>query len=197
MAAALHIHVMRNTFFGVIVTAWCACHLSTGGPQATILKGALSVSSEGLWMKALCWKCKASVTSPVRPKPFPSMPKTRNPRRDASAYLQGVTLISTIETTLKRHMPLARGRCSKRAIGAAAIAAVPMSGCANSPSIGVLGAYFPDWLFCIVAGVVLTVVIYLILKRLQADNLMGPSAVVYPTLVAFLALAVWLMFFQH
>jgi hypothetical protein len=79
----------------------------------------------------------------------------------------------------------------------AAIAAMPISGCANSPSIAVLGAYFPDWLFCIVAGVVLTVVIYLILKRLQADHLMGPSAVVYPTLVTFLALAVWLMLFKH
>ncbi|MFM0632442.1 YtcA family lipoprotein, partial [Paraburkholderia xenovorans] len=76
-----------------------------------------------------------------------------------------VTLIPTTGTTLKRHIPSARGRCSKRAIGVAAIAAIPISGCANSPSIGVLGAYFPDWLFCIVAGVVLTVVIYLILKR--------------------------------
>ena len=79
----------------------------------------------------------------------------------------------------------------------AAIAAVPVSGCTGSPSIGVLGAYFPDWLFCIVAGVLLTVVIYLIVKRLQADHLMGPPAVVYPTLVAFLALAVWLILFQH
>ena len=72
-----------------------------------------------------------------------------------------------------------------------------VSGCASSPSIGVLGAYFPDWLFCIVGGVALTVVIYLILKRLQVDHLLGPSAVVYPTLVAFLALAVWLTLFQH
>ncbi|WNC89162.1 YtcA family lipoprotein [Paraburkholderia sp. FT54] len=130
-------------------------------------------------------------------KPSPSLPETRDPRRAASDHQQGVTLLSTTETSLNRHMPLARGRCSKRAIGVAMIAAIPMSGCTNSPSISVLGAYFPDWLFCIVAGVVLTVVIYLILNRLQADHLMGPSAVVYPTLVAFLALAVWLMLFQH
>jgi YtcA family len=94
-------------------------------------------------------------------------------------------------------MPIARDRCSKRAIGAAAIAAILMSGCVNSPSIGVLGAYFPDWLFCIVAGVVLAVIIYLVLKRLQADHLMQPAAIVYPTLVTFLALAFWLMLFQH
>lgn len=79
----------------------------------------------------------------------------------------------------------------------ATIAATLISGCVNSPSIAVLGAYFPDWLFCIVAGVVLTVVIHLILRRLHADDLTRPAAVVYPTLIAFLSLAAWLMLFQH
>jgi hypothetical protein len=32
---------------------------------------------------------------------------------------------------------------------------------------------------------------------LQADHLIGSSAVVYPTLVTLLSLAVWLMLFQH
>jgi len=115
-----------------------------------------------------------------------------------------VTLILTAGTILKRQFPLARGRWSKRwpqravEIAIAMMAATGLvSGCTNSPSIGVLGAYFPDWLFCIIAGVVLTVVIYLIVKRLQADHLMRPSAVVYPTLVALLSLAVWLVLFQH
>jgi YtcA-like protein len=94
-------------------------------------------------------------------------------------------------------MPLVNGKCPRRAAGIAALAAMFISGCASSPSISVLGAYFPDWLFCIVAGVVLTVVTYLVLKRLRADHLMWPSAVVYPTLVTFLSLAVWLMLFQH
>src|SRR5712664_2086778 len=137
-------------------------------------------------------------TGTAPPKRFPPRcPKPRNLRQNALAWLQGVTLIPTAGTTLKRHIPLARGRCPKRAIGMAAIAAGLVSACASSPSIGVLGAYFPDWLFCIVASVVLTVVIYLIVKRLEVDHLMGPPAVVYPTLVAFLALAVWLMLFQH
>jgi hypothetical protein len=108
-----------------------------------------------------------------------------------------MTLIPTAGMTLKRHLPLVRGRSPQRAIAIVVIAAGLVSGCASSPSIGVLGAYFPDWLFCIVAGVVLTVVIYVIVKRLQADHLMGPSVVVYPTLVTFFALAVWLMLFQH
>ena len=98
---------------------------------------------------------------------------------------------------MKRHLPLVRGRSPQRAIAIVVIAAGLVSGCASSPSIGVLGAYFPDWLFCIVAGVVLTVVVYLILKRLRADHLLGPAAVVYPTLVTLLALAAWLTLFQH
>jgi YtcA family len=105
--------------------------------------------------------------------------------------------VITAEMTLKRNVPLAKGGGPQRAIGMAAIAAFLESGCADAPSINVVGAYFPDWLFCIVAGVVLTVVTYLILKRLQADLVLGPPAVVYPTLVTFLSLAVWLMLFQH
>jgi hypothetical protein len=77
------------------------------------------------------------------------------------------------------------------------IAAIFIAGCAVSPSISVLGAYFPDWLFCIVAGVVLTIIVFLILKRLQYDRLLGPPPVVYPAFVALCSLAVWLMLFQH
>jgi len=47
------------------------------------------------------------------------------------------------------------------AIGIAAPAAVVLEGCAIAPSIGLLGAYFPDWLFCIIAGVVLAVALFL------------------------------------
>jgi hypothetical protein len=72
-----------------------------------------------------------------------------------------------------------------------------MSGCAYAPSINVLGAYFPDWLFCIVAGVAFTVVIHAILTRLHVVHLLIPSALVYTKVAIFLAFAVWLIAFQH
>jgi hypothetical protein len=91
-------------------------------------------------------------------------------------------------------MPASRCRpLTARAI--TVVAAVPMTGCA--PSVGVLGAYFPDWLFCAVAGVALTVVVYRVLGHVHGGNRIGPPAVVYPTLVAFFALVCWLIFFQH
>jgi hypothetical protein len=94
-------------------------------------------------------------------------------------------------------MPPGPGVYSWRTLGMAAIAAVPLQGCAISPSIGVLGAYFPDWLFCMIAGVVLAIVVFVLLKRLDHDRLLGPPALVYPTLVTLFSLVAWLIFFQH
>jgi len=79
----------------------------------------------------------------------------------------------------------------------AAIAAGLVSACASSPSIGVLGAYFPDWLFCIVASVVLTVVIYLIVKRLEVDHLMDLRPWCIPRLSLSSRSLSGLMLFQH
>ncbi len=94
-------------------------------------------------------------------------------------------------------MWVSRRQGTARAVGLAAVSGLPEAGCANAPSISVLGAYFPDWLFCIVAGVVLTIAVYLVSARLPDSRRLGPAAVVYPTLVALLALLAWLIFFKQ
>ncbi|QCP48733.1 hypothetical protein FAZ95_05735 [Trinickia violacea] len=81
--------------------------------------------------------------------------------------------------------------------GVVVVTALLTGGCANAPSISVLGAYFPDWLFCIVASVVLAVILYVVLARTRNTQWLSPPGVVYPTLVTFLALVVWLIFFQR
>ncbi|WP_342956975.1 YtcA family lipoprotein [Paraburkholderia sp. JHI869] len=86
---------------------------------------------------------------------------------------------------------------SRRAVCMACAASLLLQGCAVSPSIAVVGAYFPGWLFCIVAGVVLAILTFLALKRVSHDRLLGPPALVYPTLVTFFSLIAWLIFFQH
>jgi YtcA family len=88
-------------------------------------------------------------------------------------------------------------RCAVGAIGVAVAAMSLTAGCAGAPSVNVLGAYFPDWLFCAVAGVVLAVIVYRILSRTHYSDWLGPMPVFYPTLVTFFALVVWLIFFQH
>jgi hypothetical protein len=74
-----------------------------------------------------------------------------------------------------------------------------LSGCAVAPSVGVLGAFFPDWLFCVVGAIAGTALIHAALRatgRLQQPGELTLT-VAYSALTAVLALAGWLVFFQN
>ena len=68
---------------------------------------------------------------------------------------------------------------------------------AHSPSIDVLGSYFPAWLLCIVVGVVLTIVARLLFVAWKLDAHLFPAPIVYPCLTAVFAMTVWLIFFRN
>jgi hypothetical protein len=84
-----------------------------------------------------------------------------------------------------------------RKLGFAATAALLLGGCAQAPSISVLGAYFPGWLFCITAGVLVTIVFHVMVEHGGLGRWFWPRGIVYPALVTLIALIVWLIFFQH
>ncbi len=71
-------------------------------------------------------------------------------------------------------------------------------GLATAPSISVLGAFFPDWLFCIVGALILTVLTHHALLAIGLVRRAGRMAwlVVYPALGVIFALCGWLAFFQ-
>jgi hypothetical protein len=81
--------------------------------------------------------------------------------------------------------------------GPAFACALLTSGCASAPSVGVLGAYFPDWLFCIVGGVLLTAIVRLLARHVGAEKWLWPVALIYPALVVLFAAAGWLIVFEH
>ena len=68
-------------------------------------------------------------------------------------------------------------------------------GCGVSPTVNVLGSFFPAWLISIVVGVVLTVVVRRVLVAAGVGTDLGPAALVYPCLVGLLTLATWLVVF--
>src|SRR5277367_500196 len=76
-------------------------------------------------------------------------------------------------------------------------AATPHAAAAQSPSIDVLGSYFPAWLICIVAGVALTVVARLLFVAWKLDAHLFPAPIIYPCLTAVFAMTVWLLFFRN
>lgn len=73
-----------------------------------------------------------------------------------------------------------------------------LGGCSTAPSINVLGAYFPDWLFCIVGAIVAAGVLHAVLRTAglshQTQGLTLPLA--YSSLTVSLALIGWLTFFN-
>ncbi|MDY7791317.1 YtcA family lipoprotein [Burkholderia ubonensis] len=87
---------------------------------------------------------------------------------------------------------------SSTALKSAALAAsLSLAGCASAPSLVVFGAAFPDWLFCIVFGVLGTVIVHVVLGKRGKRALLAPLAISYPALCALLAMAFWLFFFPH
>ncbi|MFN1144688.1 MULTISPECIES: YtcA family lipoprotein [Serratia] len=72
-----------------------------------------------------------------------------------------------------------------------------LSGChSRSPSINILGAYFPDWLFCISGGCLTTVIIYMILTARKKAEWLTPYILTYPLLITLFSMCYWTLFFN-
>jgi hypothetical protein len=71
-----------------------------------------------------------------------------------------------------------------------------LGGCGRAPSFNILGSFFPAWLLCIVAGILLAVAAHWLLVRVQLDKEIVWSIVVYPCLAMFFAFTLWLIFFS-
>jgi hypothetical protein len=68
---------------------------------------------------------------------------------------------------------------------------------AHSPTIDVLGSYFPAWLLCIVIGLALTLITRQLLVGINLNIHLHPAALVYPCMIILFTLAVWLTFFRN
>lgn len=84
----------------------------------------------------------------------------------------------------------------KISMAAVLFSALVLNGCQRAPSINVLGSFFPAWIFCILAAIVLTVASRFLLIRARLDGELGPGVVIYPCLAALFAFSLWLIFFR-
>jgi hypothetical protein len=74
-----------------------------------------------------------------------------------------------------------------------------LTGChsAHSPSVDIIGSYFPAWIICIVIGLVLTIIVRQCLLGFQIDRHLVRAPLVYLCLMVCFTLVVWLMFFSN
>ena len=74
-----------------------------------------------------------------------------------------------------------------------------LAGChsTHSPTVDVLGSYFPAWIICIVIGLVLTIIARQFLIRFKLDPYLRPAPLIYLCLAVCFTLATWLIFFKN
>ena len=66
--------------------------------------------------------------------------------------------------------------------------------CSRAPSVDVLGSFFPAWLFCLAVSILLTVLARWFFQHLRVA--VAPQILIYPSLTAAFAFALWLIFFR-
>jgi hypothetical protein len=69
-----------------------------------------------------------------------------------------------------------------------------LTGCGRTPTFDVVGSFFPAWLFCLAVSIALTVLARWLFQRLRVA--VAPQILIYPSLTAAIAFALWLIFFR-
>jgi hypothetical protein len=80
-------------------------------------------------------------------------------------------------------------------IGALVFVVRPLSH--RSPTIDILGSYFPAWMICIVSGLTLTLVAHWIVQMCHLEPYLGPAPLVYSCLMIIFTFATWILFYQN
>ncbi len=76
-------------------------------------------------------------------------------------------------------------------------AIVLLGGCAHSPTVDVLGSYFPAWMLCIIIGLFSTLIVRLLLIGFGIYAHLRLKPVLFSCTAIFFTLAVWLVFFKN
>ena len=67
----------------------------------------------------------------------------------------------------------------------------------RSPTIDILGSYFPAWMICIVSGLTLTLVSRWIIRAYHLEPYASPSPLIYTCLTIIYTFVTWIIFYQN
>jgi uncharacterized membrane protein YidH (DUF202 family) len=67
----------------------------------------------------------------------------------------------------------------------------------HSPTVDVLGSYFPAWMVCILSGLAVTLVAHWIVQAGNLKPYLGPAPLIYSSLMIIFTFATWLLFYQN
>ena len=83
-------------------------------------------------------------------------------------------------------------------LSAASVCAVSatLTSCAHAPSVEIVGSFFPVWMICLTAAVILTFFARKQLVRHKLESQVGPVALFYPSMVVSFSCLLWLILFR-
>jgi len=67
----------------------------------------------------------------------------------------------------------------------------------HSPTVDILGSYFPAWMICIVGGLTLTLIAHWIVQLCRLRPYLGPAPLVYSCLMIIFTFATWILLYQN
>jgi hypothetical protein len=67
----------------------------------------------------------------------------------------------------------------------------------RSPTIDILGSYFPAWMVCIITGLTLTLIAHWIVQVCHLKPYLGPAPLIYSSLMIIFTFATWILFYQN
>ena len=67
----------------------------------------------------------------------------------------------------------------------------------HSPTVDVLGSYFPAWMICIVLGLAATLIARQLFIGFKLDAHLHPAPLIYLCLLILFTLSIWLAFFKN
>ena len=67
----------------------------------------------------------------------------------------------------------------------------------HSPTVDILGSYFPAWMICIVSGLTLTLIAHWIVQVGRLKPYLGPAPLIYSCLMIIFTFATWILFYQN
>ena len=71
-----------------------------------------------------------------------------------------------------------------------------LTSCAHAPSVEIVGSFFPVWMVCLTAAVILTFFARKQLVHHKLESQVGPVALFYPSMVVSFSCLLWLLLFR-
>ena len=75
--------------------------------------------------------------------------------------------------------------------------ALAVSGCSSSPTLNLLGSYFPAWMLCAALGIVAAIIIRQALAVTGISDYVVAPLLTYAGLAVSATLLAWLLWFGH